>query len=569
MKNTLDGGEAILQGFRSLGLDYIFSSPGSEWGSVWEALARQTVDKTKGPTYLSCWHETLAVDMAIGYTMATGRMQAVMLHAGVGLLQGSVGIHAAHIQNIPMIILSGEALTYGERGGFDPGQQWYQNLSVVGGPQRLVEPYTKWASQAPSVETLYASVVRCGQLADRAPMGPVYLNVPIETQLSAWTPPGEFRMAAPAVPPRAPVPDIEAVAALLSQARNPVIITEAAGRQPECYAALVALAEQMAIPVVETPSSIFSSFPKEHELHQGPSLAPFMDSADLMLVVRCRVPWYPANVRPKKAKVVVIDEMPYRVQMVYQNLEADHVLEGDVTFTLETLKEAAQAERLSKVQIEELAKRRAKHAASHARMDEARLAAVASARKKAGPIDPVWLCAALGEALPADTVYVDETVTHRGVVETHLRNKGPGSFLKVRGGLGQGIGHAIGAKLAHKERPVVALVGDGTFLYNPVTQCLGYSAQAGLPVIIVVFNNNQYLAMKKNHLDYYPDGVAKQHDLFYGAPVGGPDYAVLGEPFGAWGRKVETAGDLVPAIREALAATKDGRTAILNVVLSH
>ena len=172
MKNTLDGGEAILQGFRSLQLDYIFSSPGSEWGSVWEALARQTVDKTKGPTYLSCWHETLAVDMAIGYTMATGRMQAVMLHAGVGLLQGSVGIHSAHIQNIPMILLSGESLTYGERTGFDPGQQWYQNLSVVGGPQRLVEPYTKWASQAPSIETLYATVVRCGQLAERAPMGP-------------------------------------------------------------------------------------------------------------------------------------------------------------------------------------------------------------------------------------------------------------------------------------------------------------------------------------------------------------------------------------------------------------
>ena len=110
MKNTRDGGEAILQGFRSLGIDYIFSSPGSEWGSVWEALARQTVDKTKGPTYLSCWHETLAVSMAIGYTMATGRTQAVMLHAGVGLLQGAVSIHGAYIQNIPMIIMSGEGL---------------------------------------------------------------------------------------------------------------------------------------------------------------------------------------------------------------------------------------------------------------------------------------------------------------------------------------------------------------------------------------------------------------------------------------------------------------------------
>ncbi len=564
MKNTLDGGEAIMQGLRSLGLDYIFSSPGSEWGSVWEALARQTVTKAKGPTYLSCWHETLAVDMAIGYTMATGRMQAVILHAGVGLLQGSVAIHAAHIQNIPMIIMSGESLTYGERQGFDPGQQWYQNLSVVGGPQRLVEPYTKWASQAPSVETLYASVVRCGQLAERAPMGPVYLNVPIETQLAAWTPPAEFRMATPAVPPRAPVSDIETVATLLAKAKNPVIITEAGGRQPECYAALVELAETLAIPVVETPSSIFSSFPKDHELHQGPSLKPFFDTADVILVVRSRVPWYPANVRPKNAKVVVIDETPYRVQMVYQNLDADHVLEGDVTFSLQTLTSAVAA---AKVPAKTVKERRAIHAKSHAKLDEARLAAVAAAKGKS-PIDPVWLCAALGEALPKDTVYVDETITHRGAVESHLRNQGPGSFLKVRGGLGQCLGHAIGAKLAHKDRPVVAMVGDGTFLYNPITQGLGYAAQAGLPIIVVVFNNNQYLAMKQNHLDYYPDGVAKQHNLFYGAPVGGPDYATLGAPFGGWGRRVEDPAELIPAIREAYAATKDGRTAILNVVLN-
>ena len=564
MKNSLDGGEAVLQGFRDLGIDYIMSSPGSEWGSVWEALARQTVDKTKGPTYLSCWHETLAVDMAIGYTMATGRMQAVMLHAGVGLLQGSVGIHAAYIQNIPMVVLSGEALTYGERGGFDPGQQWYQNLSVVGGPQRLVEPYVKWSSQAPSIETLYDSVVRCGLMAQRMPAGPVYLNVPIETQLSEWNPPSIFKSAPPAVQPCAPVGEIERVAELLAKAKNPVITTEAAGRNPESYAALLALADALAIPVVETASSVFSSFPKEHPLHQGASLKPFWESADLVLVVRSRVPWYPPSERPPNAKIVLIDENPYRVQMVYQNLSADHVLEGDVAFSLATLQAAAGAARIAPKAI---ADRRARHAASHAKMEEARLAAVAAARTKR-PIDPVWLCAAFAEALPDDTIYVDETVTHRGVVEAHLRNKGPGSFLKVRGGLGQGMGHAIGAKLAHKDRAVVALVGDGTFLYNPVVQSLGYAQQAKLPIITVVFNNNEYTAMRKNHAEYYPDGVAAKNNIWYGATIGGPDYSQLGAPFGAWGKKVDDPAQLVPAIKEAHAATKEGRTAILNVVLS-
>ena len=114
MKNYCDGGEAILEAFRNLGIEYIISSPGSEWGALWEALVRQKINKTTGPTYMDVWHETIAVDMAIGYTQITGKPLAVVLHAGLGLMQGSVGIHAALQAEIPMIVLSGESLSYGE-----------------------------------------------------------------------------------------------------------------------------------------------------------------------------------------------------------------------------------------------------------------------------------------------------------------------------------------------------------------------------------------------------------------------------------------------------------------------
>ena len=109
---VLDGGEAILQGCRDLGIEYIFSSPGSDWGSVWEALARQQVNKVAGPKFVSCAHETLAVDLAAGYTGMTGKMQAVLLHAGVGLMQGSMGIYGARLNDVPMVILSGESMTF-------------------------------------------------------------------------------------------------------------------------------------------------------------------------------------------------------------------------------------------------------------------------------------------------------------------------------------------------------------------------------------------------------------------------------------------------------------------------
>ena len=146
----LDGGEAVLEAFRNLGVDYIISSPGSEWPSVWEALARQKTNEIDGPRYIDCWHETLAVTMAMGYTRVTGRMQAVLLHAGVGLLQGSLGIHGAYLAEIPMVVCSGESITYGEDPEFDPGAQWYRNLSVVGGPNRLVDPFVKWSSHVTS-----------------------------------------------------------------------------------------------------------------------------------------------------------------------------------------------------------------------------------------------------------------------------------------------------------------------------------------------------------------------------------------------------------------------------------
>ena len=171
MKNIQDGGEAILAALRILRVEYIISSPGSEWPSLWEALARQRANGTPGPTYLDCGHETLAVSMATGYTQVTGRMQTVLLHAGAGLLQGSMAIYGARTFATPMLVMSGESSGFGE-GNFDPGPQWYRSLNVVGGPQRLVEPIVKVALQSTSVDTLYHSVARAGELAQRTPCGP-------------------------------------------------------------------------------------------------------------------------------------------------------------------------------------------------------------------------------------------------------------------------------------------------------------------------------------------------------------------------------------------------------------
>jgi len=563
MQNYVDGGEAVVQGFRSLNVDYVMASPGSEWGAVWEAFARQKVGNRPGPVYLSCAHETLAVDLAIGYTVMTGRMQAVMLHTGVGLLQGSVGIDAANRLGIPMVVLSGEALSYGERSGFDPGAQWQANLSVVGGPHRLVEPLVKWSIQASSTETLYQQVVSAGELAQRTPMGPTYLGVPIETQLGEWHPPEEFREAPAPSKPHAALAEIEKLAAMLAGSRNPVIITEASGREPEGYAALIALAELLAIPVVDGTQSTYTNFPKDHPLYQGVGRPDCVDEADLLLTVRCRAPWYPPSNRPKKATIVAIDETPFRPHMVHHGSQAEMFLEGDAVATLRLLADAVRAAGVDAAAVEE---RRARAAAGHEKMVAARSAAEAEVAGNA-KIHPMTLAATLGHVMPDNTFYVDETITHRGILMRHLQNRGPQSYFRGQGGLGQGLGLGIGAKLGAPDRPVVVVIGDGSFMYNPIIQSLALSQQRNLPIMVVISNNDGYLAMKKEHHAFYPDGVSAANNLYYGHPVTSYAYEETARLFGGYGKRVEDPAELTGALKEGLAAIESGRTAILNVAV--
>lgn len=564
MKNYLDGGEAILESFRRLNIDYVMASPGSEWGSVWEAFARQGADKTDGPTYLSCAHETLAVNMAMGYTAMTGKMQAVMLHTGVGLLQGSMGIDAARRQGLPMLILSGESLTYSEQEDFEPGPQWQGVLSVVGGPHSLVQNIVKWSQPVSSPHTLHEQLIRGGEMAQRSPAGPVYMSVPIETMLHDWTPPQNPRVVPPAPRPQPPHADIERVAELLLSAKAPAIVAESIGSEAEGYHATVALAELLAIPVSEPGWLDFNNFPKDHSLYQGIGMQPYLQEADLVLTLRARAPWSPPSNKPAKATIVNIDETPFRPHMVHQSLQADIFLEGDAVATLKALAEIIRARG---VDADAVAARLAKFTAVHDELMATRKVLTDEALAKT-QITPIGLCKTLGNVLPDNAIYIDETITHRPLIMQHLDYKGPQSFFSVAsGGLGQGLGLALGTKLARPDQPVISVIGDGSFMYNPVTQGLAFSEHQKLPIMIVVFNNKGYSAMRKEHHAYYPDGVAAEHNASVGHTITDLDYAELAAPFGFYGRRVETLAELPDALREGLAALEEGRTAILNVIL--
>src|SRR5262249_2494009 len=146
--------------------------------------------------------------------------------------------------------------------------QWYMGLTV-GGIERFVEPITKWARAVTSPHTLYESVIRAGEMAQRTPQGPVYLNVALEHMLHDWTPPAAAREVPPRPALRPRAEDIEAVAELVRAAKSPVIVTETAGRNPKAFAAMVALAELAGIPVINGRWQSYANFPTDHPLYLG------------------------------------------------------------------------------------------------------------------------------------------------------------------------------------------------------------------------------------------------------------------------------------------------------------
>lgn len=562
MKNYQDGGEAILEAFRRLNADYVISSPGSEWAPFWEALARQKRDNTDGPTYIDVGHESIAVNMATAYTKITGRLQVVLLHAGAGMMQGAMAVDAAGAMETPLVIMSGEVLGYGA-GEIDPGSQWYRNLSVPGGTQRLIEPMVKWTQQVASIDTLHETIVRAGEMAQRTPKGPTYLCVPMETMLEPWNKPEVLRSVPPA-PKLQPLPaDIESVARMIAAAQCPVISVENIGPSQDAFDALVEFVDLTAIPVVEGQGAFFGNFPKSHDLYLGQRIEPLLDEMDLALLVESRAPWYPPSNTPADAQIVSISENPLKEHMVYQAMHAETYLEGDPAATLRLLSEALRRQGLDS---DAVAQRREKWRTVHEAWRSG-LETAESAAADAEFITPPLVMKTLREILPRESCVVDETIVHQTEIREHLMWDDPLTFFRAPSGLGQGLGYALGVKLAMPERPVVLTIGDGSFMYNPVVPSLSLADDQNLPLLILVFNNSQYAVMKHFHKRFYPDGAAVSDEDYYGVNIQGPHYEQAAAMVDGYCRRVEDPAELPEAVEAAYASVKRGKLAILNLIM--
>jgi acetolactate synthase-1/2/3 large subunit len=347
-----------------------------------------------------------------------------------------------------------------------------------------------------------------------------------------------------------------------------VLAVESVGRGPAAFAALAELAELLAIPVVEPQSAVCANFPRRHPLHQGGDLAALAAEADLVVLAGCRAPWYPPSAKPGSATVLVIDEVPHRPQMAYQVLTADCYVGGAAAPALRAITARVRKDGFDTGAVQA---RLDRLAGAHTAADQARREAEErAAADPAGPVDPVLVAGTLRDLLDPAAVVVDETITHSRTIVRHLMAGTPGRYRYVQGGLGQGLGVALGVKLAvGSDRMVAFTVGDGSWLYNPVLPGLMASAQYGLPLLIVVFNNGSYRSMQLNHLRAYPAGAAVRTGHFLGVDLSAqPDAAAVATAAGAAGFTVASTGQLGPTLDKALAAVRDGQSAVVNVQLS-
>ena len=535
----MTGAQSVLAALKAMGVEAIFASPGSDWAALWEALAS---DRYWSERYISSRHEETAIAMALGYAKATGKLPAVVVHTTVGALHTTMIARAALHERIPMVILAGEVIGFAEPPAPKVGRQWLRLLTDLGGPARLMEGCVKWSFGLNAPGLLPATVQRACQLALSAPRGPVFLSLPTEYLIAE-----SQARAAPASIPSLPAVSGQAIremAEALSGARHPVIITEEAGREPAAVEALVELAEALQAPVYEAWQPYYMNFPRKHPLYAGLILdKDSLDKADAVLLVECVLPWHPPSALTDK-KVLVLGEDPLHPRLPYWGFRADVVATGEVAPALRELAAVVRKRPSSEV------KRKGNPKATPA-------------------MDNAWISQVLNEVLPADAIVVNETITHRLELHKRLDQLGPGGFFEASyGGLGVGLGLALGVKYAQRGRVVACTIGDGAFHYNPVLGSFGAAQEHGLPILVVLFNNAGYLSQKMDVSMYFPQGDAAKAGQAIGTritPV--PDYPLLARAYGGYGETVREAGEVRAALRRGLDAVKKGQLALIDVVL--
>jgi acetolactate synthase-1/2/3 large subunit len=556
--------DAYLALLADRGIDYLFANAGTDFAPIIEAYAKAQVQGTKVPKPVTVPHENVAIAMAQGYYLKTGRPQAVMVHVNVGTANALCGIINGWRGNIPVLFTAGRT-PYSEEGGLmgmRSGEiHWPQEMRDQ---RAMVREFVKWDYELPNGETMETAVDRALNIAMAEPMGPVYLTLPRET-LAA--PIKNFRYSSPsrhAIPSPA-FPDsgaIDRAADMLAAAEFPLIITRSAGRAESAVSKLATLAEGFAIPVFERKHH-YMSMPWDSPMHLGSNPEAYFDIADLIVVLEADVPWVPKHKAPRPdCKIIHIGADPLFENYPLRGFPCDLAITGVAGAALPLLTEALMTrERAASSRVEA---RRRKLGEARDKLD-ARMAANLEKIKNSSPIHPGWINHCINRVKGEDGIVVKEALTP----SEHLHFTKPGTYYSLGqgGALGWGLGTALGMKAGAPDKHVICAIGDGSYMFaNPIPAHYVGKAEK-LPTLTVIYNNEMWNAVRRNTRDVYPEGYAansNREPLTYFEP--GTRYEMAVQMVGGYGERVDDAAALPKALDRALDAIAGGQQACLNVI---
>jgi thiamine pyrophosphate-dependent acetolactate synthase large subunit-like protein len=550
------GSDVIADTLRALDIPYIALNPGASYRGLHDSLVNYLGNSA--PQMLLCLHEESAVAIAHGYAKVTGRAMAVALHSNVGLMHATMAIFNAWCDRMPVLLL-------GATGPVDAVKRrpWIDWIHTARDQGALVRPYTKWDDQPASPGAAREALMRALWIANTTPQGPVYVNLDAEMQEAKLEQTLQSVDVARFMPPVASAPDAESIkqaAALLTQARNLVILIGRTSRSVEGWNARARLAEAAGARVI-TDLKVGASYPTDDAMHVGAPSVLTPDAEGLAALAKADVilslDWVDLAGTLKAAKAPAAGAKVINVSVDYQihnGWSMDHqglapidlMLAGDLDTTVPLLIDALGAipnRIIPRVLPQERPLPDGPHTVEH-------------------------LARALRDAAEGKLVSL-----------THLPLSWNGAWWPFRhpldylgsdggGGLGAGPGHTVGAALALKGtgRIPIGICGDGDFLMG--VTALWTAAHYRIPLLIVVANNRSFY-----NDEVHQERVARMRNRlienkWIGQRISDPDIdiAALARAQGAVGfGPIEDVSQLGGTFAKAIAAVEQGEVAVVDV----
>jgi benzoylformate decarboxylase len=425
-------------------------------------------------------------------------------------------IATAYHNHSPLVILAGQqsrALLGGEPflGGIDP--------------TTLVKPYVRWAVQPARAADVPAAIQRAYLIATTPPYGPTLVSVPADD----WDQPGEPVSPRPRMGGIAPDPErLAELVQALGASQQPALVLGGAVDADGASADAVELAEALGARVYAAPMTGRCSFPEDHRLFCGflnaarRNLAATLAGHDLVVVIGA-----PAFVE----HIVTDDPGPELPALYLISADANELSWATAGVGIHATPRLALRGLL---------------AGCGGWVSRAEPAPMAVPRPEASqPISAGYALSVISEVLPADAIVVEEIPSHRPALHRHLPIRRPGGFFTGQSGvLGFALPAAIGVAMAQPDRPVLAVLGDGSSLYS--IQGLWTAVQQRVNVTFVIFDNGQYGALRAL-------ANAAGYAKVPGTELGGTDFCALARAWNCPAEDISDPADLAPTLRTALA----------------